>query len=148
VSVRSVRRSKSILTVLDVREEDAGLYTCTASSPSGTHSRLVRVEVRRRHSTTSTTTTTTSTSTTTSTTPAPAPAAQRVLWPLPPGQVSSCPVSGYCLNSGTCSYIAWLGELSCACAPGFTGRRCEAKATSALYSALRSPPSHYPWPPY
>ena len=35
VTVRSVRRSKSILTVLGVSEEDAGLYTCTASSPAG-----------------------------------------------------------------------------------------------------------------
>ena len=48
----------------------------------------------------------------------------------------ACPIQGYCLNGGTCSFIPWLGEMSCSCAPGFQGTRCESKTTSALYSSL------------
>ena len=145
MTVRAVRTSKSILTLDEVEEEDAGLYSCSATNPSGTHRRDVKVTIRRRamaSTTTSTTTTTRTTSpTTTITTAAPAPVAARLrLLPFPPGHVGLCPIPGFCLNSGTCSYISWLGELSCACAPGFQGRRCESKATAALYSAhLPSP---------
>ena len=145
MTVRAVRTSKSILTLDEVEEEDAGLYSCSATNPSGTHRRDVKVTIRRRavaSTTTSTTTTTRTTSPPTPTTTAPpAPVAARLrLLPFPPGHVGLCPIPGFCLNSGTCSYISWLGELSCACAPGFQGRRCESKATSALYSAhLPSP---------
>ena len=151
--VRTVRTSKSILMMEKVEEEDAGVFSCLATNPSGTHRRDVRVTIQRRAlepsattSTTSTTTTTTVMTTSSPGTPSPrrslpAPSAARLrLLPFPPGHVGPCPIPGFCLNSGTCSYISWLGELSCACAPGFQGRRCESKATSALYSAhLPSP---------
>lgn len=74
--------------------------------------------------TTTDTTTTTTTASTTSTLPSN------------PAADVACPLEGYCLNGGTCSFIPWMGELSCSCAPGFQGARCEQKTTSALYSSL------------
>ena len=54
-----------------------------------------------------------------------------------PGSRAACPVEGYCLNRGTCSFLPWLGELSCTCASGFKGARCEQKSTSANYFSYR-----------
>ena len=155
LTVSHVRATKSVLTIPGLTERDAGLYKCVATNRSGRHRKQVMVTVKTRP--TSTTAPTTTTSTTTSTTPtspaAPVAAARRGnlrLLPFPPSSLAACPLAGYCLHGGTCSYIAWMGEMSCACAPGFQGRRCEAKATTALYSAgLRSAPPAYPYPyPY
>ena len=157
LTVSQIRATKSVLSISGLTELDAGLYKCVATNKNGRHQKQVMVTVKK-----SPTTTTTATSTTTSTTTktptstisaAPVAAARRGnlrLLPFPPSSLAACPLAGYCLHGGTCSYIAWMGEMSCACAPGFQGRRCEAKATSALYSAgLRSAPPAYPYPyPY
>ncbi|KAG5677512.1 hypothetical protein PVAND_007268 [Polypedilum vanderplanki] len=37
---------------------------------------------------------------------------------------------GYCLNNGTCLIIDSIGELSCRCLEGFSGKRCEDKTTN------------------
>jgi len=42
-------------------------------------------------------------------------------------QASSCPISSYCLNGGSCLYYQSIGELVCRCSEGFTGQRCQFK---------------------
>jgi len=40
---------------------------------------------------------------------------------------SKCPIDNYCMNGGTCLFYKDIGEVSCNCAPGFIGRRCDRK---------------------
>ncbi len=150
-----------MLLVKRVRLADSGRYSCTATNAAGTHTASSRVSVVRKEKKLTTTTspptpatsvvsassetTTMSTTTaaaattsptttvtmTTTTTMAPVTVAESGL-----DESLPCPIQGYCLNGGTCSFIPWLGELTCTCAPGFQGARCDRKTTSALYSSL------------
>jgi len=59
---------------------------------------------------------------------------------LSPLASSSCPISEYCLNGGTCQYYSTIGEQTCHCSHGYYGLRCERKyvdtATAAVMSRL------------
>ncbi len=149
-----------MLLVKRVRLADSGRYSCTATNAAGTHTASSRVSVVRKEKKLTTTSTpptsatsvvsassetttmitttaavttspTTTVKITTTTTMAPVPVTESGL-----DESLPCPIQGYCLNGGTCSFIPWLGELTCTCAPGFQGARCDRKTTSALYSSL------------
>jgi len=59
---------------------------------------------------------------------------------LSPLASSSCPISEYCLNGGTCQYYSTIGEQTCHCSHGYHGLRCERKyvdtATAGAMSRL------------
>jgi len=136
------RRDKSVLTVSQAEKSDSGTYSCIVKGRRGQDSKKSNVTIKQKLKPTTTTTTTTKTTTTSTTTtefssstpPLPRTAAYSNI----PGGDSPCPISGYCLNDGKCNFIPWLGEMSCSCAPGFQGARCDRKTTSALYSSSLS----------
>lgn len=43
-----------------------------------------------------------------------------------------CKETNYCLNGGTCIYFRSIRELSCHCADGYKGKRCESKDISPV----------------
>ena len=137
------KRTKSVLTLARVEAGDSGEYSCVARNSRGEDTKMTRVKIQSRSTTTTPSTTSTTTTTTTTTTAASTarPSVRRLVMGAEV-EGSSCPISGYCLNGGRCSYIPWLGEMSCACAPGYQGARCAMKTTSALYSASFTPPSN------
>jgi len=132
---------KKYRSVLKIDASEDGVYACTTTHKNG---RIVdtktykvtadqpsiknEVSTSGKSTTQSPASSTYSSSTSTTTTTLPAN----------PSVDMACPIAGYCLNGGQCSFIPWLGELSCACAPGYHGARCDRKTTSALYSSLSS----------
>jgi len=152
VIIRS-KRFKSIVVLNPLHVSDSGVYACSVNNPLGKHSKSFTINIEKRTHAQPTSendiprdTTTTAAKNNVSrvsekkplknvpkTTEAPVTTSVK---PVNPAADVPCPLSGYCLNGGTCSFIPWLGELSCSCAPGFQGARCERKTTSALYSSL------------
>ncbi|XP_067131534.1 protein vein-like isoform X2 [Centruroides vittatus] len=60
-----------------------------------------------------------------------APAASATPTALP-YEGEECQRTNYCLNGGTCIYFRSIGELSCHCADGYKGKRCESKDVSPV----------------
>lgn len=97
------KKKRSVLVIPEVRNSDSGKYECRALGVQSinpvSRSSIVTVDTRFENITS--------------------------LWPL---EGKPCPTNVvYCLNGGTCTYYETIGELTCQCADGFNGGRCENK---------------------
>ena len=138
-------RYKSVVVLSPLRVHHTGLYACSVSNARGKDTKSYNISIEKRKSSTNNIPRTKYSSSSSSSSiktisgrPGSKPTTSTTSAPrhVNPAADAPCPLSGYCLNGGTCSFIPWLGELSCSCAPGFQGARCERKTTSALYSSL------------
>ncbi|KAK7862477.1 hypothetical protein R5R35_005907 [Gryllus longicercus] len=112
-----IRVKKGRLDIPSARPEDAGDYVCRAERPRADRARADRPRPEPLRCAEA------------KATVRVAPDPQPPTSTFPAGATSKC-IDSYCLNGGTCLFYHTIQEMSCECAEGYKGQRCELKDVS------------------